>query len=152
MTVYRERLRASPWTFVATALLIPMSLLILVPISLVAGIVAAVLLYGAATVALIVSAPLIEVTGTEFRAGRARVPRHQLGPAVTFSGNDAFVQRGQRLDARAWTVLSSAANSVVKVPIRDPEDPAPYWLVSTRHPKDLAAALNSRPDVAGAES
>ncbi|MGA9746160.1 MAG: DUF3093 family protein, partial [Nocardioides sp.] len=29
----------------------------------------------------------------------------------------------------------------VQVPVDDPGDPAPYWLVSTRHPQRLVAAL-----------
>ncbi len=31
---------------------------------------------------------------------------------------------------------------VVRVPITDPADPAPYWLLSSRRPKELAAAIN----------
>ena len=30
----------------------------------------------------------------------------------------------------------------VRVPITDPTDPAPYWLLSSRHPKELAAVIN----------
>jgi hypothetical protein len=30
---------------------------------------------------------------------------------------------------------------VVKIELLDETDPAPYWLVSTRHPDELAAAL-----------
>jgi hypothetical protein len=30
---------------------------------------------------------------------------------------------------------------VVKIDLLDKTDPAPYWLVSTRHPDKLAAAL-----------
>ena len=32
---------------------------------------------------------------------------------------------------------------VVRVEITDPADPAPYWLVSSRHPDALAGALSS---------
>ncbi|HEY5420452.1 MAG TPA: DUF3093 family protein, partial [Marmoricola sp.] len=31
--------------------------------------------------------------------------------------------------------------AAVRVPVSDPDDPAPYWLVGTRHPDRLAAAL-----------
>jgi hypothetical protein len=43
---------------------------------------------------------------------------------------------------RAHLVIRGWVQPVVRVPIVDPEDPAPYWLVSTRHPKELAAAIN----------
>ena len=32
---------------------------------------------------------------------------------------------------------------VVRVPVEDPADPAPYWLVSSRRPDQLAAALRA---------
>jgi hypothetical protein len=32
-------------------------------------------------------------------------------------------------------------DGLVRVPLLDPADPAPYWVVSTRHPEALAAAL-----------
>ena len=31
----------------------------------------------------------------------------------------------------------------VRVPLTDPADPTPYWLVSTRHPARLVAALDA---------
>jgi hypothetical protein len=31
----------------------------------------------------------------------------------------------------------------VKVEITDPADPAPYWLMNTRHPDELARALTA---------
>ena len=45
----------------------------------------------------------------------------------------------------------STLRDVVRVPITDVTDPAPYWLVSTRHPNELAAAINGsrRPRVEG---
>jgi hypothetical protein len=32
---------------------------------------------------------------------------------------------------------------VVRVELRDPEDPTPYWIVSSRRPQELAKALSS---------
>ena len=40
MTVYRERLWAAPWLFVATALVIPASIIVFAPINMIAGSVA----------------------------------------------------------------------------------------------------------------
>jgi hypothetical protein len=38
-------------------------------------------------------------------------------------------------------VLRPWVDGVVRVALTDPADPAPYWLVSTRRPEVLAAAL-----------
>jgi hypothetical protein len=140
---YRERLWPAPWVFLATALVIPASLLVFLPISTTAGIVCAVVLYGAIVTTLLLTTPLVEVTDALFTAGRARLPRAVIAEATPFSGDDAFAERGIRLDGRAWLLLRGWIPALVKVRLDDPDDPTPYWLVSTRRPAELAAALKS---------
>ena len=50
---------------------------------------------------------------------------------------------GVEADARAYLLLRPYLKRAVRVEITDPADPAPYWLVSTRHPDELAAALDA---------
>ena len=69
--LFRERLWASPWLFIASALVIPASLLVFLPINPQAGVVVAIAFYAACVAGLILGSPVIEVTTTEFRAGRA---------------------------------------------------------------------------------
>jgi len=140
---YRERLWPAPWIFLATALVIPASLLVFLPIAPVAGIGVAVGLYAAIVIVLLATASLIEVTGEELRVGRARIERRFLGMATASTGEEATAERGVRLDARAWLLLRGWVPGVVRVELQDPEDPTPYWLISTRNPSRLAAALNS---------
>lgn len=139
--VYRERLRPALWIYLATALVIPASLLVFLPISLIAGIVAAVLLYGAILVVLLTTTPTVEVTADELRAGRAHLPRRHIAGATGYRGEEARAERGIRLDMRAWLLLRGWIDPVVRVELDDPDDPTPYWLVSTRHPDELVAAL-----------
>lgn len=139
--MYRERLLPGPWTFIACALIIPAGLLAFLPIDTVVGIVAAVVLYGAAVVFLLATTPTIEVTGSELRAGRAALPREFVGEVVALRGEDAFIARGRGLDARAHTLLRGFVRDVVRVENTDPDDPVPYWVISTRHPDELARAL-----------
>jgi hypothetical protein len=141
---YRERLWPAWWVFVATALVVPASLLVFLPISVPAGIVVAVGLYGAIVLLLVVTTPLIEVSGSELRAGRARLPRAAIGEVAVAEGPDAVAERGARLDARAWLVLRGWIPGVVRVEVRDAADPTPYWLLSSRRPAELAAALRGR--------
>lgn len=140
---YREKLWASPWVFLATALVIPASILVLVPISLVTGIITAGLLYSGCVVLLILGSPVIEVRDGVLSAGPARIHTNLLGEATAFAGEEASQERGPRLDARAWLLIRGWISPVVRVPIDDPSDPAPYWLLSTRHAETLAAAINS---------
>lgn len=141
MSNYRERLWPAPWVFVATALVIPASLLVFLPISTAAGVVCAVVLYGAIVVILLVTTPVVEVDDALFSAGRARLPRTAIASVTAFTGAEATEQRGTALDARAWLLLRGWIPGLVKVQLDDPSDPTPYWLVSTRRPDALAKAL-----------
>ena len=125
------------------ALVIPASLLVFLPISPVAGVVVAIALYGAIVVALLATTPVIEVSSRVLRAGRARIERTFVGAVTAHAGADAVAERGTRLDARAWLMLRGWISGVVRIEIADESDPTPYWLVSTRRPAELAAALTS---------
>jgi hypothetical protein len=138
---YRERLWPSAWVFLATALVIPASLLVFLPISPVAGVVSAVVMYGAIVVGLIATSPVIEVTDGMLRVGRARIERSYVGAVTAHRGADATAERGVRLDARAYLLLRGWVNPVVRIEITDDADPTPYWLVSTNRPDELVAAL-----------
>jgi hypothetical protein len=139
---YRERLWPAPWVFISTALVIPASLLVFLPISLPLGVAVALVLYAAIVIVLLVTTATIEVTAASFRAGRARIPREFVGAATAFEGADATAERGVRLDARAWLLVRGWIPGLVRVEITDPNDPTPYWLVASRHPDKLASALS----------
>ena len=138
---YRERLWPAPWLFLATALVIPASFLVFLPISVPAGIATAIGLYAGCIVLLFIASPVIEVTDGELHAGRARLPLEFVASAEAYEGTEATMQRGQRLDARAWLLIRGWVSPVAKVILDDPSDPTPYWLVSTRRPAELVAAL-----------
>jgi hypothetical protein len=140
-TAYRERLMPTPWMYIFIALVIPATLLVFLPISAPVGIAVAVLLYGAAIGLLIYTAPVIAVSDGELRAGRAHIPVSLLGAPAAFTDEEATLERGRRLDARAHLCIRGWVKPVVRVPVTDPADPAPYWLVSTRTPEKLIAAI-----------
>ena len=141
MLIYRERLLPGPMIFVITALVIPASLLVFLPINMTVGIICAAVLYTACVVLLVIGSPRIEVTDAMLVAGRASLPLPNVGDAQGFTGTGATQQRGPKLDARAWLVIRGWISPVVKIGVNDDSDPTPYWLVSTRHPADLVAAL-----------
>ncbi len=141
MTIYRERLWASAWVFISTALVIPASLLVFLPINFGVGVIVAIVLYAGCVAILIATSPTIEVTTEQFVAGRARLPVAFIGAVEGFRGNDATLERGQRLDARAWLLIRGWVGPVVRVDVLDAGDPTPYWVVSTRHPEDVVAAI-----------
>jgi hypothetical protein len=141
MTIYREKLWPAPWLFISTALVIPASLLVFLPINQTVGIVVAIVLYLGCLGLLILASPMIEVTGTDLVAGKARIPIAAIGEVTAHHAEGARMERGQRLDARAWLLIRGWVDPVIKVEVRDDADPTPYWLVSTRKPEAVIAAL-----------
>jgi len=148
MTNYREKLWPAPWIYISSALVIPASLLVLFPVNITAGIFTAIALYAGIVITLIATSPVIQVTETHFLAGKARLPLEFAGEASAFTGEEAKLERGQRLDARAWLLIRGWISPVVKVEIRDEKDPTPYWIISTRDPDAVVAALNAAREAA----
>ncbi len=148
MTNYHERLWASPWVFIATALVIPASILVFLPINQIAGPVVGIVLYAAILVLIAVGSPSIEVTGADVIAGRATLPLGFVGAVTPYRDDAATEQRGPKLDARAWLLIRGWVSPVVRIDLSDPDDPTPYWIVSTRHPEDLTKAITAARAVA----
>lgn len=76
-----------------------------------------------------------------FSAGRARIGLEHVGAAVALDAEQSRRVAGVDADARAYLLLRPYLSRAVQVPITDPADPTPYWLVSTRAPERLVAAL-----------
>ena len=143
MIRFRERVRPGIGMFLASLLLLPAGLLVFMPIGVGVGIGGAIVLFAIGIGFLWVTTPTIEVTDAALRAGRASLPIRFVGDATAITGDAATLARGQHLDARAWLLLRGWVKDVVRVENTDPHDPAPYWLVSSRRPDELVAALDA---------
>lgn len=139
---YRERLWPTAWIFIATALVIPASLIVFLPINTIVGIVTAVILYLGVVTMLLLASPVVAVSDSGLIAGPARLPLEHIGQPQVFLDEEARLERGPQLDARAWLLIRGWVSPVIKIPLNDPEDPAPYWLISCRHPQQVADALS----------
>jgi hypothetical protein len=85
----------------------------------------------------------IEVVDGHLRAGRARIEAFHLGGAESLDAEATRRTAGVEADARAYLLLRPYLKRAVKVEITDAADPAPYWLLGTRHPDALASALTA---------
>lgn len=138
---YRERLSPSLWTLVAAALCGPMAALAFTPIDTTLALVAGAVVGIGVVAALVAAAPVVEVAGGELRAGVAHIDVALLGDPVATTGEDARQARGPGLDRRAWMLLRGGIPGVVTVAVDDADDPVPAWVISTRTPDRLAAAI-----------
>ena len=85
----------------------------------------------------------VDVAGRELSAGRARIGLEHRGPAEPLSPDATRLAMGAEADARAYLLIRPYLKRAVRVTVLDPADPTPYWLLGTRHPEALAAALNT---------
>ena len=138
---WRERLWPSWW-------LVPVVLLLGTGFGLVAApfggavvITVAVLATLALAAMLLATTATVAVEGGRFVAGRARIPLALLGDPQALDADAMRAARGPELDARAYLCLRGWIAGGVRVPVLDPQDPAPYWLVSSRRPGELAEAV-----------
>ena len=144
MGTYRERLSVPvSWWIVAAALVVTLFAITVVPVGIFAG----VFVGGAALLVLVLfylqyGAAVVEVDGERLRAGRAVIERAYLGTVEPLTGDAARHAFGRDCDPKAYLLLRSYVRGAVRVGITDPRDPAPYWVIATRHPDRLAAALD----------
>lgn len=83
----------------------------------------------------------IVVTDQWLQAGQARIERCYLGEIDALGAGLMRAISGPEADARAFLVLRPYIAAGVRVCLVDGRDPVPYWLVSSRRPEALAAAL-----------
>lgn len=150
--LFRERLTVPlSWWVLAGLLTVTMLGIVGFYVGPVWGIGVAVLTLAAA-VALFASAGIvISVDADELRVGRAVLERRYLGRCRALDAAGTERRGGVDADVRAHLVLRPYVATAVEIELRDPADPVPYWLVSTRQAARLAAALN-RVDAGSATS
>lgn len=115
----------------------------LLPVDGVLAVVAGVVVLVAGLVALVVTTPRVRVVDGELHAGRAHVPVTLLREPRALDAATLRHELGPGLDARAFLCQRGWVRTAVRAELDDPADPTPYWVVSTRRPDALVAALRS---------
>ncbi|GAB2736717.1 DUF3093 domain-containing protein [Nocardioides pakistanensis] len=96
------------------------------------GVVALFLTYGSAR---------IRIVEGVLHAGRAQIPLSLLADPVALDREQTRLLAGREANVHAYLLLRPYLKRAVRVTVTDPMDPTPYWMVSTRHPEKLTAAL-----------
>jgi len=151
-TVYVERLWPAGWVWAGGALVAGTLGVVFVPATgiptaLVVGVLALVGMF----LLLRSWSPVVRVVepdpgaGLWLQAGQARIPAVALGAVDELDEQQMRAALGPGLDARSHRCIRGWVATGVRLPVTDVRDPVPYWLVSTRAPARLAAALASEP-------
>jgi len=91
----------------------------------------------------------ITVADGELQVDDARLPVALLSGAEPLDAARTRRALGPELHPYAFVVQRPWVRTAVRLTLDDPADPTPYWLVSTRHPQALVAAL-APPELPGA--
>ena len=83
----------------------------------------------------------VAVTPGELQVDDARLPVSVVADAIPLDATGRRELLGPLADPLAFVVQRPWVPGAVQVMLDDPDDPTPYWVVSTRQPARLAAAL-----------
>ena len=143
MTDHRERLHAPvSWWAGTAAFGVTWGWLFLVLLGPAAAVIAAVVVFAAVGLLLMRYGSLsVAADSNGLWAGRSHLTPAFVGPVEVLGPEQYRHQLGAGADVRAHLVTRPYLDRGVLVRVDDPADPTPYWLVSSRRPDDLAAAL-----------
>jgi hypothetical protein len=83
----------------------------------------------------------VAVTGGELCVDDARLPVRFVADAIPLDQTGRRELLGVGADPLAFVVQRPWVSGAVQIVLDDPADPTPYWVVSSRRPQQLAAAL-----------
>lgn len=142
--LYKERVLPTVYFYIASITL-PLSLfLVALPFSEVVSISLALASIPLVLVLSWLGSPLIALNEQTLSIAQASIETKYLGKAEVVSPQEAFLERGVKLDSRAFTKFQIGVKQLVKIEIQDKQDPTPYWLIATRNPEVLAGLINKR--------
>jgi Protein of unknown function (DUF3093) len=141
--VYRERLAVAWWVWPAA---VAASSLLAAELGIGAYALRTPLTYViAALVALIgvwtLNRIRISIDGKELRVDDARLPLSVVDKVTVLDVSARRDLLGPDADPMAFVIQRPWIPGGVRIDLLDPDDPTPYWYVSSRHPAEFAAAL-----------
>jgi len=145
MRVYHERLTVPvSWWLVGLAVIVILGAELAAGFGwLVAVTIYAVLVAAWAALLLSWGRPRIEVAGGELTAAGARLPLAVAGEVRVLDRAQTRAIRGPHADPAAFSLIRPYLRESVYVEVTDPAASTPYWVVGTRRPAELAAAIKS---------
>ncbi|MFG1929846.1 DUF3093 domain-containing protein [Mycobacterium sp. NPDC048908] len=80
---------------------------------------------------------------TELWVGDAHLPVSVVTRSAEVPKSAKSAALGRQLDPAAYVVHRAWVGPMILLVLDDPDDPTPYWLVSSRHPERVLAALRA---------
>jgi hypothetical protein len=83
----------------------------------------------------------IDVSPGELRAGSLTLPLAQAGQVAPLDEAQTMALRGPRADPSAFMLIRPYLKRAVYIEVAGEHQERPYWLLGTRRPAELAAAI-----------
>lgn len=142
MSTYRQRLSApASWWVGIVLLAVAVGWIVLVPTTWAHGLATTVSVVVVAGVVLSRGSLPVQVDEAGLTVGRAHLAPGFIGTPEALDSTTYRRRLGVDADARAYLATRPWADRGVMVPVIDPADPAPYWIIGSRDPQQLAAAI-----------
>jgi len=89
------------------------------------------------------SALSITVTKGWLIVGKAAIERAFIAQCEVLDEAQMRKQAGPDFNPDSYLQLRAWLRQGVKITLRDPRDPTPYWLIASKNPQELARVLNT---------
>ncbi|HEX9552245.1 MAG TPA: DUF3093 domain-containing protein [Streptosporangiaceae bacterium] len=143
MREYSERLGVpASWWLLVVACAALLGTTLWAGLSVATAIVIYAVLEGACVVLLLGwGAATITVTSSELAAGSRRLPLARIAEVAAMDAAQTRALRGPRADPAAYLLVRPYLPQAVYVRVAGSPPEPPYWLIATRKPAELAAAI-----------
>jgi hypothetical protein len=86
----------------------------------------------------------VEIRGDELHVRGAHLPLHYVSGAVALDNQTLRRVVGREGDPAAFVSIRPWIGPGAQLWLDDPDDPTPYWVISTRHPDEVVRIIRER--------
>ena len=84
------------------------------------------------------AAPTLSLSSKTLSIGKVQIPTQFVKAVTVVEASAQQSEKGPKLNPSAYVRFQVGVKGLIKVELNDPNDPTPYWLISSRKP-DLVA-------------
>jgi hypothetical protein len=86
----------------------------------------------------LLAAPTLSLSSKTLSIGNVKIPTQYVKAMTVVEASAQQSEKGPKLNPSAYVRFQVGVKGLLKVELNDPNDPTPYWLISSRNP-DLVA-------------
>lgn len=84
------------------------------------------------------AAPTLSLSSKTLSIGNVQIPTQYVKAITVVEASAQQSEKGPKLNPSAYVRFQVGVKGLIKVELNDPNDPTPYWLISSRNPELVA--------------